>query len=256
MINPFLDFDNLDLACREIPLERSARHNRQLIEALRATYHRLVSEHAKELCRLLDHGQRFNRYKSMLPGIELPKLLTSTLTNAAIVYDTCLQRVQPIDYSAEDIQELCDMDDLSQNVAFEQIGPLGIYLSALINACKERHFSLQVGHIKNPLHFLGFRLEAEKRLSIHGDVGHFTGAGLRGGYLKVTGATGSWCGADMTGGRIEITGEALSKTGIRMKGGSIRVSGRIHEIAKDRRGGAVESTHVNAGERSNVQDFD
>jgi hypothetical protein len=151
---------------------------------------------------------------------------------------------------------LCDIDELSQNAAFEQTGPLGIYLSALINACGERHFSLQIDHVKNPLHFLGFRLEADKRLSVHGDVGHFTGAGLRGGYLKVTGATGSWCGADMTGGRIEITGEALSKTGIRMMGGSIRVRGRIHEIAKDRRGGAVESTLENPGTRSTVQDLD
>ena len=256
MINPFLDFDHPDLVCKEIPLERSVRNNRPLIEVLRATYHRLARDHAQELCRLLDHGQRFNRYKSMLPGIELPKLLTSTLTNAAVVYDICLRRVQPIDYTSDDIQELCDIDELSQNAAFEQTGPLGIYLSALINACKERHFSLQIGHIKHPLHFLGFRLEADKRLSAHGDVGHFTGAGLRGGYLKVTGTTGSWCGADMTGGRIEITGEALSKTGIRMKGGYIQVSGRIHEIAKDRRGGAVESTYAKAAEPSTVQDID
>jgi formylmethanofuran dehydrogenase subunit C len=256
MINPFLDFDNLDVVHKEIPLERSLCKNGPVIESIRAAYHRITRDSASELCRLLDHGQRFNRYKSMLPGIELPKLLTSTLTNAANVYDLCLRLIQPIDYAPDDIQELCDVEDLYQNAAFEQTGPLGIYLSALINACKEPHFSLQIGHFKNKLHFLGFRLEAGKRLSVHGDVGHFTGAGLRGGYLKVSGATGSWCGAEMISGSIEIGAEALSKTGARMKGGQIQVGGQIHEIAKDRRGGTIQCNSDKAGKPSILQDLD
>jgi hypothetical protein len=254
MINPFLDFDNIEVAYEEIPLEQSLRKNGPVIESLRSAYDRFACDRASELCRLLDHGQRFNRYKSMLPGIELPKLLTSTLTHASIAYDTCLRLIHPIDYTPDDIQELCDLDALSQTDAIEQTGPLGIYLSALINACKACDFDLRICHFKNKLHFLGFRLEAGKRLSVHGNVGHFTGAGLRGGYLKVTGTTGSWCGADMTSGSIDITAEALSKTGARMKGGQIRVGGQIHEIAKDRRGGVIQSGCDKSGASSLVQE--
>jgi hypothetical protein len=198
-------------------------------------HHRLPCEKAWQI------ADRFNRYKSMLPGIELPKLLQSTLTHAAAVYQSSLQLIQGLDYAPNDIEELCALNDLSKETGFKQSGPMGIYLSALINASHERHVVLNIHNPQNRLHFLGFRLEKGRHLSVHGNVGHFTGAGLRGGYLKVTGSTGSWCGAEMTGGRIEITGDALSKTGARMKGGQIQVNGRIHEIAKHRSGGEVKS---------------
>ena len=91
---------------------------------------------------------------------------------------------------------------------------------------------------------MGFRLEAGKHLSVKGNLGHFSGAGLRGGYLNVTGSTGSWCGAAMTSGRIDISGDALSKTGERMTGGQIRVSGSIREIAKYRSGGEIKGKQL------------
>lgn len=240
MKNPFLDFKTVAETDREIPLAQIVRKHRRVMDALLAAFHCIARDRVKELCRLLDHGMRFNMYKSMLPGIELPKLLQSTLTHAAAVYQSSLQLVQGLDYAPNDIEELCALNDLSKETGFEQSGPMGIYLSALINASHERHFVLNIHNCQNGLHFLGFRLEEGKHLSVHGDTGHFTGAGLRGGYLKVTGSTGSWCGAEMTGGRIEITGDALSKTGVQMKGGQIQVNGRIHEIAKDRFGGEVK----------------
>lgn len=241
MKNPFLDFKNVPLSDGEIPLDRIVRKNRHVMDALLAAFQSIDRDRVNELCRLLDHGMRFNMYKSWLPGIEMPKLLHSTLTNAEAVYQSSLGLIRTIEYGPNDIEELCALNELSREADLEQSGPLGIYLSALINGSKERNFVLHLHNPQSRLHFLGFRLEEGKHLSVDGDVGHFTGAGLRGGYLKVTGSTGSWCGAEMTSGRIEITGDALSKTGIQMTGGRIQVHGQIHEIAKDRSGGEIRS---------------
>jgi formylmethanofuran dehydrogenase subunit C len=118
---------------------------------------------------------------------------------------------------------------------------MGVYISALINGSEDRCFDLNLHRHQRPLHFLGFRLEKGKQLTVDGDLGHFSGAGLRGGYLNVNGSTGSWCGADMMSGHIMITGDALSKTGEQMKGGQIQVNGRIEQIAKSRIGGEIQS---------------
>ena len=241
MKNPFLDFKNIPLTDKKIPLDLIVRKKRHVMDALLAAFHCLAQDRVKELCRLLDHGMRFNMYKSWLPGIEMPKLLESTLTNAEAVYQSSLGLIPTVEYTSNDIEELCAFYQLSKEADFEKFGPMGIYLSALINASKEQYFELNLHNPQSRLHFLGYRLEEGKHLSVHGDVGHFTGAGLRGGYLKIAGSTGSWCGADMTSGRIEITGDALSKTGVQMKGGQIQVNGRIHEIAKNRSGGEIQS---------------
>jgi hypothetical protein len=240
MRNPFLEFKNVNLGGKEIPLERFVHKNRQVMADLRAAFHGLSGDQVKELCRLLDHGRRLNVYKSMLLGIDLPELLKSTLIQAAVVYQSSLQLIRTIEYAPGDIEEYCAMNELSKDAGFEQTGPVGIFLSALINASKERYFVLHSHNPHRRLHFLGFRLEEGKCLTVHGDVGHFTGAGLSGGLLRVNGSTGSWCGADMTGGRLEITGDALARTGVWMKGGQIQVKGRIHQIATQRTGGEIQ----------------
>jgi hypothetical protein len=240
MKNPFLDFREVTLTDEEIPLERIVRMKRQVMADLLAAFHCLSGDQVKELCRLLDHGRRLNVYKSMLLGIDLPELLKSTLIQAAVVYQSSLQLIRTIEYAPSDIEEYCAMNELSKDAGFEQTGPVGIFLSALINASKERYFVLNIHNSQRRLHFLGYRLKEGKRLTVHGDVGHFTGVGLSGGLLKVIGSTGSWCGADMTGGRIEITGDALARTGVWMKEGHIQVNGRIHQIATQRTGGKIQ----------------
>jgi formylmethanofuran dehydrogenase subunit C len=132
---------------------------------------------------------------------------------------------------------------LSKTVTFEQSAPLGLFISALINASKEPGFELNLHNYPNSFHFMGYRLREDKHLSVIGDLGHFTGAGMCGGYLKVTGSTGSWCGAAMISGRINVTGDAHSKIGEQMKGGQIHVCGRIQEIARHRSGGDIQSRH-------------
>ncbi len=242
MKNPFLDFKKVTLLNREIPLERIVRKNRQVVGELLAAYRCLDQDEVKELCRLLIHSIRFNVYKAFLYSMELPKFLATTLTNAVIVYESSLKLIQGIPYTPDDIEELCAHMGLSKEVDFEQTAPMGLYLSALINASKERCFKLNLQQYQNRLHFLGFRLQEGKHLLAQGDLGNFAGAGLLGGCLEVIGSAGSWSGADMTSGRIRVTGDVLSKTGELMKGGLIQVDGQIQELARSRSGGEIHSS--------------
>lgn len=239
MKNPFLDFKNATVPNEEIPLEHIVRRNGQVVDELLAAYQRLARDTVREFCRLLDQGLRFNMYKSWLRTMDLPKLVATTLSSASTVYESSLLLIRTIQYAPNDIDELCAFTGLSKEADFELSGPMGLYISALINGAEDDRFELNLHRKQRPLHFLGFRLEEGKHLTVHGDLGHFSGAGLLGGYMKVNGSTGSWCGADMMSGHIKITGDALSKTGEQMRGGQIRVNGRILQIAKSRSGGEV-----------------
>lgn len=240
MKNPFLDFKKVTISHKDLPLEQIVRKNRQVLDDLLAGYLSLSQDKVKELCRLLNHSLRFNVYKAWLLSMELPKFFTSTLAIASTVYESSIQAIRGIQYAPHDIEELCAFLGLSKETELEQCGHLGLYLSALINASDERSYTLDLQKYPGQHHFMGFRLEAGKHLSVKGNLGHFSGADLRGGYLNVTGSTGSWCGAGMTSGRIHIGGDALSKTGEQMTGGQIRVSGSIREIAKYRSGGEIK----------------
>lgn len=243
MKNPFLDFKDVAVPNKDIPLVRIVENSRQVMDELLAGYRSLDHDHVKEFCRLLAHGLNFNVYKTLLSSMEMPKFLASTLAIALTVYESCLQLIRGIKYEPHDIEELCAFMGLSKEVDFEHSAPLGLYISALINASKESCFELNLHNYQCGLHFLGFRLKERKHLSVIGDLGHFSGAGLHGGYLEVTGSTGSWCGADMMSGRIKVAGDAHSKTGEQMKGGQIQVNGRIQEIAKYRSGGDIRSKY-------------
>jgi len=239
MKNPFLDFKDVTPAVPELPLGRIVRDHRQVLDDLLAAFRSLPQEQVGEFRRLLSHGLKLNAYKAWLLGMELPKFVASTLDSAAAVYLSSLQVVEGIQYAPHDIEELCALPGLSREADFELCGLMGLYISALINASDERYFTLDLHPYPIRHHFLGYRLKAGKHFLVNGDVGHFTGAGLCGGYLEVKGSTGSWCGAGMTGGRIHISGDALSKTGERMAGGQIHVRGRIREIARHRSGGEI-----------------
>ncbi len=240
MKNPFLDFKNVTAANDSLPLDRIVEKHRQMMDDLLAVYRSFDSEPIKEFCRLMAHSLNFNRYKTFLSSLEMPKFLASTLTIASTLYESGLGLIRGMKVAPGHIEEFCAFMGLSKTAAFEQSAPLGLYISALINASKEHRFKLNLHNFPNSFHFLGFRLREDKHLSVTGDLGHFTGAGLRGGYMKVTGSTGSWCGADMISGCIKVTGDAHSKIGEQMKGGQIQVYGRIQEIAKYRSGGDIQ----------------
>ena len=129
MKNPFLDFKKATVPNKEIPMERIVRRNRQVLDELLAAYQCLAQDTVKEFCRLLEHGLRFNVYKSWLRSMELPKLLATTLTSALTVYESSLRLIRTVQYAPNDIDELCAFTGLSKEADFEQSGPMGLYVS-------------------------------------------------------------------------------------------------------------------------------
>ncbi len=238
MKNPFLCFKNIPIDRENIPLEQILKKNKQVMDDLQTAYLCSIKNDGKELSRLLDHGSRLNAYKSWLSGRDWPKLLTETLTLAQRVYDVSVQLVCNIDYSLTDIEELCNLMELSGKADFKLSAPFGVFVSALINASEKSCFKLNLTG-RTGLHLLGFGLKKAKKLLVIGDLGHFTGAGLQGGTLDIKGSVGSWCGAGMAEGCIRVSRDALSKTGVLMTGGRIQVGGQIAEISAQRSGGEI-----------------
>lgn len=157
----------------------------------------------------------------------------------ASVYAETVENIRHFDYSGHDIGAFCTKIDQGSPIPLHVPGPLGIYVSALINCCKDREITLFTSGMRHIIHFLGYRLSRGKRLTINGNSGDFTGTGLCGGSLVINGSAGNYCGAGMTEGKIEVRENAGLNLGQWMHGGTIQVDGTVSGIGENRFGGQV-----------------
>ncbi|MBN2095602.1 MAG: hypothetical protein JW727_06135 [Candidatus Aenigmarchaeota archaeon] len=151
----------------------------------------------------------------------------------------------------------------------------GIYLSCLINNCKDSetitleippsgtfenqlaqylskniflhdwcYFGMNTseGTIKvinpggNILHDLGYRMSGGK-IILEGNASVNVGQLMTGGEITVNGNTGHKLGNQMKGGRITVNGKADDVS--RMKGGHVLVEGDAHSLGRDMSGGEI-----------------
>jgi hypothetical protein len=208
MKNPFLDFRSIPYEKKEIPLERIVRAKQEIMDRILEGYLRLVEEEAKDLVWLVEQSR------------------------VAKAYNAAVKSLQEIEYDQDDIEEFCADLDSSNKVPYMISGPAGIYVSAMVNHCREDRIILRLRDYQRIFHFFGYRLPEGKTLVLQGDVGDFIGAGLSGGRLVVEGSVGNWCGAGMIKGEIFVTNFAGQKTGDWMRGGEIHVEGHISSIGK------------------------
>ncbi|MFH0860779.1 MAG: hypothetical protein V1921_06225 [Candidatus Altiarchaeota archaeon] len=127
----------------------------------------------------------------------------------------------------------------------------GLLMTALIQSSKASEFNLTVA---SPLDYIGFSLRAEnnadKRVTINGNVGDHTGDRMRGGEIHVTGDAGDYSGYSMHGGIIRVDGSVKDDTGVAMVSGKIEVGGNAGQrTARLMRGGEVH-VHGNAGDET------
>lgn len=184
-------------------------------EALLHGYRQCVAREAPRLAWVVDHFRLVEAYSAMRSMID------------GLVFDPY------------DIELLADSLADGQQIPFFAPGPAGLYLSALINSTAAADIVLRMETHPTVFHFLGYRLGAGRTLTLKGNSGDFTGAGLNGGELVVQGSTGAWCGAGMLGGSIRVAGDADLHTGEWMHGGQIRVDGRIAGAGPLRYGGRI-----------------
>ncbi|MDD5171993.1 MAG: hypothetical protein PHF60_03065 [Candidatus ainarchaeum sp.] len=131
---------------------------------------------------------------------------------------------EKIDYSADDIEnfsialaEFQDAEDFSNKA--------GLFLSALMNNCKDSDFTIHTCHLAVPLHLLGHH--NTKNITIDGDAGYYLGDTMDGGSITVKGNAGSWVGTGMTSGTITIEGNAGDCAGAHASGPDIASGPKI-----------------------------
>jgi len=146
----------------------------------------------------------------------------------------------PATYTANDIT-LCSIA-INKYQNKEQFNKrAGLYLSALINHCKEKDITLQT---PTPLSFLGYQNNGKNitiigdtgfrtgffmnsgTITVHGNARDETGACLKGGVLNVQGDTGDYTGMYMNVGTINVAGKTGKATGYDMGSGTINVGGK------------------------------
>jgi hypothetical protein len=157
------------------------------------------------------------------------------------VYNRIVAGTRGRGYTGHDIGAFCARIDQNDPIPLHLPGPLGIYLSALINGCDDGSITFFTDGLRCTIHFLGYRLPRGKQLILIGNTGDFTGAALNGGTLVVKGSAGDWCGAGMTDGKIHVKKNAGREVGQWMHGGTIRVDGSMQSIGGQRYGGRINS---------------
>ena len=163
----------------------------------------------------------------------------------ASVYSKIVKDLQNLNYTGHEIGAFCMRLDQNSSLPLHVPGPLGLYVSALINCCHDSEFTFFTSGLTGIIHLIGYRLPEGKILTINGNSGDFAGAGLCGGTLIITGSTGNWCGAGMTSGKIHVQEDAGFNLGQWMHGGDIRVDGAILGIGEKRFGGQVNNNGGN-----------
>ena len=154
------------------------------------------------------------------------------MNRARELYASSCQLIEQIRYTADDIKDLCTLTGLSKPAKSRQIGLIGLYISALINACDTSHFEFDFQGHQQKIHFMGFGLETVKTSSSKGNIGGCAGAQLNGGELKVKGTIGSWSAAGMKKGRIKIISDEPSTTDHKRQRWFYRLPGRVQEIVR------------------------
>ncbi len=115
----------------------------------------------------------------------------------------------------------------------------GLFLSALINKCKDEEFVIHTSHLDQRINSLGYR--NTKHIMVKGDVDQYLGCEMKRGSIQVDGDAWGKAGSNMRGGLISINGRAGYDLGCEMSGGRISVFGDGGErIGRKMRGGAIE----------------
>lgn len=161
-------------------------------------------------------------------------------------YSKALSLLKGLKYSSKDIETFSiALAEFQEEKDFEHRA--GVFLSVLINSCKEKDFTIITKHLLKKTDCIGYL--NTKNITIYGDAGGYVGsdmgrgrilvkgsvgisAGLKmkGGELIIEGDSGKWVGTEMTGGEITIKGDVGPEVGTQMSGGKIYLEGDYTSI--------------------------
>ncbi len=141
-----------------------------------------------------------------------------------VVYDTCLSRIQGVEYSADDILSFSTRIASFEELIYQNPEAIGKFISALVNNCKEEDIGIFTKGYGEKIDYLGCR--NEKNLTIIGDTGNNTGHFMIKGSLTVTGNAGVHTGMWLESGQLLVEGSTEHCCGVGIKGGKIIIKGR------------------------------
>ncbi|NYZ74132.1 hypothetical protein H0O00_03240 [Candidatus Micrarchaeota archaeon] len=151
-------------------------------------------------------------------------------------YPKMLKIVKKLEYSAKDVENF--------NIALAGFqsekmcsSKAGLFLSALINNCKDSDFVIHTNHLVESISYLGFK--NTKNITVKGNTGDVVGINMKGGTITVKGNAGKEGGWGMKGGTITVEGDAGELVGFGMEGGSIRLEGKYVHIAENIKHGSI-----------------
>jgi hypothetical protein len=212
MVNPFQEFRTYTTLRREIPLDRILVQRDQVLQRLLESYQTLVEEESKQLVWIVERG---------------------ALSRA---YATALETLEGIEFTVEDLEDVCLELDRNDGVGTPLGAPSGLFIAAMCNQVRTNDISLNLQALTRRWPFLGYRLPRGRRLRLEGDTGDFVGALLEGGEVMVSGNAGNYAGIGMTDGLLHVRHSTGKYTGEGMRGGKLRVNGRIGALGRVKHG--------------------
>ncbi len=215
-MNPFEAFRSYNAVQRELPLDRILARRDAVLQRLLQNYQAFIDEESKQLIWVVEQG---------------------ALSRA---YTTAVEALQGVDFSVEDLEDMCLELDASDGVTTPMGAPSGLFIAAMCNHVPADDIALNLRIFRRRWPFLGYRLPRGRRLYLDGDAGDFVGALLEGGEVVVTGNAGNYAGIGMKTGTVQIGYSTGKYTGEGMRGGTLRVGGRIAALGRVKQGDIYE----------------
>ena len=172
-MNPFEAFRSYSATRRELPLDRILARRDQVLQRLSQGYQALIEEESKQVIWVVEQG---------------------ALSRA---YSTAVEALRGIDFTVEDLEDMCLELDTNDGVTTPMGAPSGLFIAAMCNQVPAHDIALNLRLFRHRWPFLGYRLPRGRRLSLDGDAGDFVGALLDGGEVVVTGNAGNYTGIGM-----------------------------------------------------------
>src|SRR5919202_95481 len=216
MVNPFQEFRSYSAARRELPLDRILARRDQVLHRLLQSYTAVIEEESKQLIWVVEQG---------------------ALSRA---YTTAVEALQGVEFTVEDLEDMCLELDVSDGVTTPMGAPSGLFIAAMCNHVAADDISLSLRVFRRRWPFLGYRLPRGRRLYLDGDAGDFVGALLEGGEVVMTRNAGNYAGIGMRTGTLQIGYSTGKYTGEGMRGGTLRVGGRIAALGRVKQGTIYE----------------
>ncbi|MGQ4810499.1 hypothetical protein NKDENANG_03970 [Candidatus Entotheonellaceae bacterium PAL068K] len=216
MVNPFQEFRTYKTAPRQLPLDRILAQRDQILQRLKESHQALVEAESKRLVWIVEQG---------------------ALSRA---YATAVDTLQGIDFSAEDLEDVCLDLDADRETTTPLGAPSGLFIAAMCNRVQTNDIRLNLHVFTRRWPFLGYRLGPGKRLQLDGNTGDFVGALLEGGEVFVSGNAANYAGIGMKDGLLHIRHSTGKHTGEGMRGGLLRVNGQIGSLGKVKQGAIYE----------------